>query len=119
MTITLPEVDHEVDTAIEQLITDLENARDYIDKHGLAKRQFFSVFTNARCMDGAIMTAIGRAALGNPRRDRALYALASTLGADLSTVGVKKAVYDFNDSPLTEQADVIGIFNTTIDRLRA
>lgn len=119
MTITLPDLDQlAVDAAIEQLIIDLETARDYIDKHGLAKQQFFSALTNARCTDGAIMAAVGRYSLNNPRRARALYALATTLGADLSVTTPKAAVYTFNDSPLTETADAVGLFNTTIDRLR-
>lgn len=116
MTITLPEIDHEVDAAIEQLITDLENARDYIDKHGHTKNQYASALTNATCSEGAIIRVVPRGA----RRWRALYALAATLGADISTVtSAAVSVHRFNDADETEKADVIGLFNTAIDRLRA
>ena len=116
MTITLPEIDSEVDAAIEQLIADLEFARDYIDKHGLAKSQFRSVLTNETCSDGAIMLGIGRGAMQSPRRFRALHALAATLHAD-PEISAQKAVYRFNDHPLTEKADVVALFQDTIDRL--
>lgn len=116
MTITLPEIEQsEVDAAIEQLITDLENARDYIDTHGLAKNMYVSALTNAACSEGAIVRTVPRGV----RRFRALHALASTLGADTSTV-VRSAiaVHEFNDADETEKSDVIALFNVTINSLR-
>lgn len=116
MTITLPDIDHEVDAAIEQLITDLTNARDYIDKHGLLKNTYASSVTNARCLDGAIMAAIGYSASCDPRRDRALFALAVTLGFECNPRG---AVYEFNDADETTKDDAVALIGVTIDRLRA
>lgn len=116
MTVTLPDVDHEVDAAIEQLITDLENARDYIDKHGLAKNQYVSVLTNAACSEGAIMRVVPRGV----RRSRALYALAATLGGDTSTLAkAAVSIHRFNDADETEKADILALFDVTINRLRA
>lgn len=114
MTITFPDV--EVDAAIEQLITDLENARDYIDKHGLVKNMYVSPLTDAACSEGAIMRTVPRGV----RRSRALYALASTLGSDTSTaVSTAMAVHEFNDAEETEKADVLALFDVTINSLRS
>lgn len=118
MTITLPDLDHEVDAAIERLVADLEGARDYIDKHGLAKNQYISYVTNAGCAEGALMRVIGFGAVHDPRLRRAVHALATTLGADLSEISASVAVHRFNDAAETEKADVIGLFNTAIARLR-
>lgn len=120
MTIT----DIKIDTALNQLVADLQTARDYIATHGLTKNMF-GCFGRGACTVGALLWAIGlrewQLESPNPRLRSAVYALAVTLGqpASVSSWAARVALYEFNDHPESEQADIIGLFDTTIQRLAA
>ncbi|OMC55437.1 hypothetical protein A5747_13695 [Mycobacterium sp. IS-836] len=125
MTVTLPET--ELDPVTKQTIEDLTAARDLIARHGLAKKTFRS-YINARCSGGAIGDAIGGgpyAFIHTNRGERAAIALATTLGwtrvtedRDVEASAARGLIYDYNDADVTTQADVLGLFDTTIARLR-
>ena len=116
MTLT---IEAEADEAIDQLIADLEGARDIIADRGLVKGIFTGgIEANAPCCTvGALMTWVD-GSWNNPRVERAVYALATALGVDASTAeGRRHALFDFNDEAFVTEDDVIDLYNLAIDRL--
>jgi hypothetical protein len=73
------------------------------------------------CTVGAINKATtgGATMAFRPRAKQAIHALASTLGYVGGPVDLRESLYDFNDSPYTEKADIVALFQVTIDRLSA
>lgn len=122
MTITMPEIDvPKIDEATDQLVADLQTARDLIAVHGLAK-EVFVAFGGGYCTVGAIkkVTVGGATMLDTGRSDLACRALADTLGyVGAGGLLLRGSLYDYNDSPFSEQADVLALFDTTIARLSA
>lgn len=116
MTITMPEID----VATEQLIADLQTARDLIAVHGLAKEEFLA-FGGGYCTVGAVQkVAAGGATMEfTPRSHRAIHALADTLGYEGRPEQLRGALYDYNDSQFSEKADILSLFDVTIARLSA
>lgn len=114
----MPEID--VPKVDDQLIADLQTARDLIAVHGLAKEEFLA-FGGGYCTVGAVQkVAAGGATMEfTPRAHRAIHALADTLGYEGRPEQLRGALYDYNDSQFTEKADVLGLFQVTIDRLSA
>lgn len=125
MTITLPDIDEsEVDTVMDQLVADLRGARDIIAEFGFVQHTYGLHDYEPACIVGAVLRATGSnttySSMSAPRIERAVYALASTLGLDernrRSTSGLSRRfmLYRFNDDDVTTEADVMGLFNTTI-----
>lgn len=110
----------ELDPITQQTIDHLATARERIAKRGLAKLSFSN--EDGDCGAGAVAYAVAgySQAFLHPGVPPVLRALADTLGYGdhLSAEALRDVMYQFNDSPLTSKSDMLGLFDTTIARLR-
>lgn len=110
----------ELDPITEQTIDYLTTARDRIEARGLVKGRFSD--SGGDCGAGAVAYAVTGSSFGflHPEVSPVLRALADTLGYGdhLSAEALRDVMYQFNDSPLTSKSDMLGLFDTTIARLR-
>jgi hypothetical protein len=120
----LPEITQaEVDERVGELVDDLTAARHIMADCGHVKKKFGLKDNQPVCVVGAVLRAVGIRTTGfeqytTPRVDRAIFALATTLGKpEGDSFDRRGHLYSFNDSELTTPADALGLFDTTIQNL--
>lgn len=118
------ELDAAAEEAVDQVVVDLTAARDIIDRDGWIQGAYGYRPETPACAVGAVFRAVSGCgnidSLANPRTQRAVFALSTTLGSNAGTHPARaNRIIAFNDADETTKDDVLGLFDTTISNLSA